>query len=94
MGDRITLIRDCIYCGHANDDIYFAPTCGFLTFKCEKCKKENFITTDLEVKKIKNVTERDVYQAISNASNMMSEELIKECANDFYQQLKGEKQNG
>ena len=88
MGERIILIRDCIYCGKTNDEIYFAPTCGFFTFKCEKCKKFNFITIDLKVKKVEDVTKDDVHQAISNASSMMDEKMIKESADDYYKSLK------
>jgi len=94
MGDRYNLTKECIYCGNTNDEVYYAPTCGFLTFICDKCKKENFITTDFKVKKIEDVTKKDVYWAISNASNMMDEKMIKECTNEFYNKLKGEKQNG
>ena len=88
MGDRIECARDCIYCGETEEGIWFAPTCGSMTFKCKKCKKENFITTDLEVKKIEDATYDDVYFAISNASNMMDEKMIKSCAKEFFEDLK------
>jgi len=38
MGDRYTLIVICPKCGLVDDDVYYAPTCGFITWECEKCK--------------------------------------------------------
>jgi len=34
MGDRYVLIVTCPECGHREDDVYYAPTCGFKTWKC------------------------------------------------------------
>lgn len=39
MGDRYILTVVCPKCGFEDDDCYFAPTCGFLTWKCPRCKK-------------------------------------------------------
>ncbi len=91
MGDRYELIRDCAYCGETEDEVWYAPTCGSLGFTCEKCGKYNFITTDLEVKKVEDVTFDDAYWAVNNASNMMDEKLIKSVAQEFYDSLKNEK---
>lgn len=89
MGDRYELSNlKCSYCKfHQEESQYYAPTCGFLTFKCEKCKRYNFITTDLEVKKIGDVTYDDVYLAINNASNMMDEKMIESMAKDVFENL-------
>jgi len=38
MGDRYYLKVKC-KCGYIDDDVYYAPTCGFMTWKCPKCKK-------------------------------------------------------
>ena len=38
MGDRYTLSVKCD-CGFVDDDVWYAPTCGFLTWECPKCKK-------------------------------------------------------
>ena len=88
MGDRYELIRNCVYCGETEEEVWYAPTCNSFGFICKKCKKYNFITTDLKVKKIEDVTYDDVYWTVSNASNMMDEEMIKSCADDFYKTLK------
>ena len=41
MGDRYYLRPVCPHCGHLEDeDYYYAPTSGFMTHTCEKCKKE------------------------------------------------------
>ena len=34
MGDRYILTVTCPKCGTVNNDVYYAPTCGFLTYKC------------------------------------------------------------
>jgi len=38
MGDRYTLSVTC-ECGEKDDDVWYAPTCGFMTWTCPKCKK-------------------------------------------------------
>jgi len=38
MGDRYTLKVKC-ECGFTDDDVWYAPTSGFMTWKCPKCKK-------------------------------------------------------
>lgn len=43
MGDRYTLTVKC-KCGHVDDDVWYAPTCGFIDWECPKCKE----ITDLE----------------------------------------------
>lgn len=41
MGDRYYLNPKCPHCGHVEEeDYYYAPTSGFMTHICEKCKKE------------------------------------------------------
>lgn len=37
MGDRYILTVVCPNCGTEDDDVYYAPTCGFLTYTCAKC---------------------------------------------------------
>ena len=36
MGDRYFLTVVCPKCGYCGDEVYFAPTCGFVDWKC-KC---------------------------------------------------------
>lgn len=38
MGDRYTLTVKC-KCGFVDDEAYYAPTSGFMTWKCPKCGK-------------------------------------------------------
>ena len=38
MGDRYYLTVKC-KCGELEHNVYYAPTCGFLTWKCPKCGK-------------------------------------------------------
>ena len=37
MGDRYILEMTCPKCGTEDDDVYFAPTCGFTEWKCPSC---------------------------------------------------------
>jgi len=37
MGDRYILEIVCSNCNTKDDDVYFAPTCGFTEWKCKKC---------------------------------------------------------
>lgn len=91
MGDRYELNKKCVYCNTLNEDIWYAPTCNSMTFKCSKCNKINFITTEFIVKRVEEVTYEDVYSAINNASNIMDDKMIKECAKDFFDELRGER---
>lgn len=34
MGDRYILTVKCPKCGHEDDNVYYAPTCGFTEHKC------------------------------------------------------------
>lgn len=43
MGDRYFFLMTCPLCG-ARNDVYYAPTCGFLTHTCTNCGA----TVDLE----------------------------------------------
>ncbi len=36
MGDRYILTVKC-KCGFLDDDVYYAPTCGFIDWKCPEC---------------------------------------------------------
>ena len=36
MGDRYTLEYKCV-CGYFDDDVYYAPTCGFVDWLCPSC---------------------------------------------------------
>lgn len=39
MGDRYILTMICEKCGYIDNDVYFAPTCGFDRWTC-KCGNE------------------------------------------------------
>lgn len=36
MGTRYLITVECPACGHRETDVYYAPTCGFVTHTC-KC---------------------------------------------------------
>jgi len=37
MGDRYIIQVKCEKCGYIDDDVYYAPTCGFEFHQCTKC---------------------------------------------------------
>ncbi len=37
MGDRYILEMSCPKCGFIDDEVPFAPTCGFVDWVCPKC---------------------------------------------------------
>ena len=39
MGDRYFLHVKC-KCGYEEDDVYYAPTCGFTDWDCPKCNQK------------------------------------------------------
>ncbi len=39
MGDRYILTVECPDCGYIDDDVYYAPTCGFVNWECPECGK-------------------------------------------------------
>ena len=44
---------NCAYCGHLNEDVYYAPACDCETFICKNCGEENYIIPSFSaVKKI------------------------------------------
>lgn len=92
MGTRFELTRPCIYCKAVNKDIWYAPTCSSFTFKCEKCGKTNFITVDLDVKKIEDVVFSDVLWAIDDCANLMDERQIEACAKSEFNRIKEERE--
>lgn len=65
MGDRYILEMECKKCGYEDDDVYYAPTCGFVEWKCPKCK----YVVDLE--KYTGIT----YEDASNAG--LISDLVK-----------------
>ena len=51
MGDRYELNLHCAYCNELNKDIWYAPTCGSIGFKCSNCGETNYIGNFQAVKK-------------------------------------------
>ena len=53
MGDKYEIDINCAYCGHLNEDVYYAPACDCETFICKNCGEENYIIPSFSaVKKI------------------------------------------
>lgn len=40
MGDRYILTVKCTDCNTIDDDVYYAPTCGFMDWECPECGKK------------------------------------------------------
>lgn len=77
MGDRYELHLHCKYCGEGNE-VYYAPTCGFYTFKCSNCSKINGISSHNSVK-AEDVTGEMLYESFLSETNVnWTEEELKE----------------
>jgi len=70
MGDRYIISVICEKCAAIEDDVYYAPTCGFLTAQCAECG----YVTDLE--EYTGIT----YEDASNKE--LIEEIINEVTED------------
>jgi len=72
MGDRYIITVKCPRCGHAEDNVYYAPTCNFRTWRCPKCK----LIVDLAS-----------YTGISEAEASNKEELKRIAGEPFEKRL-------
>jgi len=92
MGNRYEIKKlKCAYCGFENEDIYYAPTCGILTFKCKKCGKVNFIKEIIGFKamKIEDVQKDDVEFAFLNNTNVIwDDKEVDKIIKEMYERLK------
>jgi len=69
--------------------IWYAPTCGSDTFKCEKCGKLNFITAGFTAIKIKEVTFEKVKEGFLNATmGTLTDEQIERHCKEHLKQIK------
>lgn len=59
MGDRYFLHLHCAYCGHPNNDVYYAPTCDFEHFTCKQCGLKNHISRYFEAEKMDSYNEAE-----------------------------------
>lgn len=72
MGTRYFCQFRCSYCNTLNDDVWYAPSCGYFTFHCEKCGKENGINMDFHAVKIEDFADPEWLE---------QQEYIKSLAN-------------
>lgn len=92
MGDRYELNLKCAYCNSLQKEfVYYAPTCGFITFECDKCKKKNFINSNLKAIKIEEITYEEVYNCVSDTTNFMDEKQIENYSKQLFKELKRKK---
>ena len=83
MGDRYFIQVRC-ECGYIEDDVYYAPTCGFNTFKCNYCGKTNLIistTKNIEAEKVTGELLFNNFMAETNVGwdDVDSKSILKEC---------------
>lgn len=89
MGDRYELDLKCAYCSKLNKDVYYAPTCNFYTFECQKCQETNFITFGLESKKREEVTLQNIEDGFWGCSNFPHDEgVVREECEEILRRLK------
>ena len=62
MGDRYILTVVCPKCGYEDDDVYYAPTCGFNDWAC-KCGHVVDLATYTGITEA-DASNRDVLQGI------------------------------
>jgi len=84
MGSRYTLELNCAYCGELNPEVYYAPTCGFLSFKCQKCKEENWINQGFYPEKItkEESEKRHFIEGFFDESPYLPKVGVKKCICD------------
>lgn len=54
MGERYILELGCAHCGEMNENVYFAPSSGLISFKCEVCGQANQIMMMFEATKVED----------------------------------------
>jgi len=69
MGSRYTLEVKCFKCNLINKEVYYAPTCGFMEWKCPKCGT------------ITNLEEYSGIDAIGCANTTYGANYVKELKN-------------
>ena len=63
MGDRYTLYeRKCPKCNEPQDEIYYAPSSGFLTHTCDNCKQLFEIVQDFSLRPITKEQSDQLYK--------------------------------
>jgi len=89
MGDKYEIDVDCVYCGHTNKGVWYAPTSSSDTFKCENCKMLNFITLRFKAKKVADVTIDDVRDGFLNTTmGTLTDEEIDDCCQEHLFEIK------
>ena len=81
MGARYELNLSCAYCGEYNPEVYYAPTCGFLSFHCCVCKKENWIEEGFYAEKItpEESEKRHFIEGFFDESPYLPEVGVQDC---------------
>lgn len=90
MGDRYIADVNCAYCGATNEEVWYAPTCGADTFRCEKCGKQNFIYSILmNALKMEDVTVQDVIKGFEECTSISwSEEEVWRMCEEYLNEIK------
>ena len=72
MGDKYILCVTCPTCGLIDNDVYYAPTCGFTDWECPECK------TVVNLEKYSGISyedasnEKEIRKAIFDAVNELA----------------------
>ena len=97
MGDRTYIKIRCAYCNHLNNPdndifesgVYYAPTSGFDTFKCERCDKINFINSDFKAVKIEEIELKDVVEGfLASTSVAWTEKKVNRMCKEHLADIK------
>ncbi len=88
MGDRYTQTVNCKF-GLIDDDVWYAPTCGFIDWTCPKCKEiidleeysgidaEGCANTKYGIRAVKELQNKDEFQEIVKEKIKMIKEVNK-----------------
>jgi hypothetical protein len=64
MGDRYILDVICPHCDHTNKDVYYAPTCDFITCICSNCGYEIDLETYTGITEADASNKKDIQNII------------------------------
>ena len=81
MGDRYFVTVVCAGCGFTDDNVYYAPTCDFVSWKCPYCE------TEVSLENVTGIS----YEDASNKNSIQDitdfyKDMVKDIT-DYYVEL-------
>lgn len=63
MGASYTIKIRCANCEFLEEDVYYAPSSGSMSFTCSKCKKLNWVSMSFVARIVSKKEEKQLYKA-------------------------------